>query len=240
MSMPRSIALVASLSLSALFSGCADFDLGSGGGSSGPDYVDDHGSGGPVYPATYGSIPSNAERVASGAGKIEYRVPRDGTVWIGNDAGRFQILRQSVRRGDKVEIHADRDLIELNDAPLYQQNLERNDRHTIFFRQSGAGSGDWGGRGPGPYGDVPRNAENVASGSGTVTWRAEAAGTVWIGDDKLKRAITSVRVNTNDLVEINARNDQVKVNGKVVFGQNLESKNSHSVFFVAGGERAPL
>lgn len=180
---------------------------------------------------SYGRIPSGAERVASGYGKVTYRAPEDGRVWVGNDNRRYEILSRNVKRGDRIEVMPERDLIEFNEQPIYQQNLERSDKHAVFFRASRSGWGSGWGSGPAPYAGIPRSAESVASGRGRVEWRAESRGTVWIGNDRLKSVVVSHAVNVDDLVEVDPSKDQVKLNGRVIFNKNMESKHEHSIFF---------
>lgn len=82
------------------------------------------------------------------------------------------------------------------------------------------------------YGGVPNNALRGAQGFDTVRYRASEAGRVWIGDDSRRSVITEIPVQAGDEVVINARGDSVTVNGRVVYNQNLEKNNQHSIFLV--------
>lgn len=172
----------------------------------------------------YGEIPDGCDRLTSGSGSLRVRAPGAGRIWIGDDSRRYVICSHAVKPNDKIEIDPKGDRIEINDQPVFTQNLESNDQHTVYFRPSRSlGRGD-------VYGDIPRQAERVAGGTGSLLYRAEYDGRLWVGDDKAKRVIVSQTVRRGDAVEIDIKHDQVKINGKIVFNQNLESKHQHSIY----------
>lgn len=177
-------------------------------------------------PPSYGGIPPTAQRVADGTGHLSYRAPSDGRVWIGNESRQYQIMARNIRRNDRVDVYPDRDRIEVNGKTVYDKNLEKRDRHEVFFAPSAYG--EWG---PPPYDGIPGDAETVASDSGRFEWRADATGMVFIGDDRDKKFIVRHNVKPGDVVEVNPGKDQVKVNGTVIYSKNLESKHRHSIFF---------
>lgn len=180
----------------------------------------------PSSPAVHpGRIPESAEVGSSGFGHLRYEAQHAGTVWVANTTRGYEVVSHAVRRGDKVEVIPGSDRIELNDKSISTNNLESNDEHTIYFRPNNWTSG------PRAYSSIPRSAQSVAHGFGEVSWRAEAAGTVWIGDDNNKRMLLTHPVKADDFVEIDPSQDRVKLNGRVIYRQNLESKHGHSIFF---------
>jgi hypothetical protein len=181
-------------------------------------------------PERYGRVPPRAELAAHGLGRLKFKAPSDGRVWVGNASRKYEVLSHWVSRGDVVEVIPERDLVELNDQPVYQENLEKLDQHEVYFLANGRWDGSSGGNIK-PYDGIPGRASSVATGYGRIEWRAEQAGRVWIGNDKLAKVIMTRDVRAGDLVEVDAAQDQVKINGKVVYDQNLESKHQHSVFF---------
>jgi hypothetical protein len=234
--LPRAILLP--ILAAALIAGCESIDDGSApspGPGSGPIFTpgpsNPSGPSGPSAPSDPrpinppGRIPQTAELAAIGFGRLTYEAPRSGTIWVANTTRNYEIISQRVKRGDTLEVIPQRDRIELDDKPLSTSNLESNDEHAIFFRPT-----NWS-TGPKPYGDIPRTSDNVATGFGEIAWHAEAAGTIWIGDDRSKRMILSSPVKADDLIEIDASEDRIKLNGRVIYRQNLESKHSHSIFF---------
>lgn len=177
-------------------------------------------------PRPYGRIPDGAESLASGNGKLRVRAPGDGRVWIGNDDRRYEIVSATVRRNKEIVVDVKGDKITVDGQVVYGDNLESKDRHTVFFLAS---SGSW--LSQDSYDGIPKRAERVAEGHGSVTFTAPYDGQVWIGNDKQRRRITEVQVRGGDHVLIDVSHDQVKVNGRVVYHQNLESKHAHSIFF---------
>ena len=59
----------------------------------------------------------------------------------------------------------------------------------------------------------------------------EREGFAWVGDDETRRELLLHPVKRGDLIEVDPRADQVKINGKVVYAENLESKHRHSIYF---------
>jgi hypothetical protein len=60
----------------------------------------------------------------------------------------------------------------------------------------------------------------------------DQTGRVWVGDDRGKKLVMSHPVKAGDQVEIDPKKDQVKINGRIVFSQNLESRHGHFVFWM--------
>lgn len=184
---------------------------------------------GPVIggsPRPYGRIPGDAESLTSGNGKLRVRAPADGRVWVGNDDRRYEIVSTTVRRNKEIVVDVKGDQISVDGQVVYSENLESKDRHTVFFLAS---AGSWFNQDT--YDGIPKRAERVAQGHGSVTFTAPYDGQVWIGNDKQRRRITECSVRGGDHVLIDVSHDQVKVNGRVVYHQNLESKHAHSIFF---------
>ena len=187
-------------------------------------------------PAGYGNIPSSARRVAEGYGRLRYRAERDGTVWVGNESRGFVVVSERVRSGDLIEINPGDNRVEIEGRSVYDHDMESGARHAIFLNSGGSWD-NWGGREP--YAEIPRRARNMASGTGRIEWRVDEPGRVWIGNDKRETVIVAEDVRRGDLVQVNPGENQVKINGRVIFNQNMESKHQHSIFFVdpssAGG-----
>ncbi len=85
------------------------------------------------------------------------------------------------------------------------------------------------------YGGIPRGATRVAQGFGTVVYRAEQAGRIWVGNDTERFLVTETRVRRGEDVLVEPREDRVSVNGQVVFDRNLEKNHQHSIFFTLDG-----
>ena len=181
-------------------------------------------------PANYGNIPSSAERVAEGFGRLEYRAARDGTAWITNDSRGYVVVSRRVSRGDKIEVIPDRNRVEVEGRIEFDRDMESSARHAIFL----SGTWDnWSDREP--YAEIPRRARSMASGTGRIEWRVEESGRVWVGNDKRKSVVYSGDVRRGDVVEVIPGSNQVKVNGRTVFDQNMESRHEHTIFFADVG-----
>ncbi len=182
-------------------------------------------------PAHYGNIPSSADRVAEGYGRLEHRAERDGTAWIANDSRGYVVVSRRVNRGDLIEVMPDRNRVEIDGRNAFDQDMESGARHAIFL------SGVWdSGSSHEPYGEIPRRARSMATGTGRIEWRADESGRIWIGDDKRENVVISEAVRRGDSVEVIPGSNQVKINGRVVFDQNMESKHQHSIFFARSDE----
>lgn len=177
-------------------------------------------------PAHYGNIPSSADRVAEGYGRLEHRAERDGTAWIANDSRGYVVVSRRVNRGDLIEVMPDRNRVEIDGRNAFDQDMESGARHAIFL------SGVWdSGSSHEPYGEIPRRARSMATGTGRIEWRVDQPGRIWVGDDKRENVVISEAVRRGDSVEVIPGSNQVKINGRVVFDQNMESKHQHSIFF---------
>lgn len=156
-------------------------------------------------------------------GHIQLRAPANGIVTVENVTRGYQVVRRSVRRGERIDVWPNRDKIESNGESFYHQNLEKDDVHAILFVEGARG-------GARPYAGIPSDAWNAASGYGHISARAPRDGVMWVGNDKLKTLVIGGEVRRNDLIEVDAKRDEVKINGRVVWSRNLESKHSHSIF----------
>src|SRR5262245_29195948 len=52
------------------------------------------------------------------------------------------------------------------------------------------------------YGSVPRSAERVVQGRGTIRWRAGRGGRVWIGNETRRVVVTETRVRPGEEVVV--------------------------------------
>lgn len=202
-----------------------------------PEQNQDSGYGDPNAPdsdrsAGYGGIPNSARRVADGYGRLRYRADRDATIWVGNESRGYVVVSRRISDGDEIEVIPDRNRVEIDGRAVYEQDMESGARHAIFI----SASGNWNdSEGKDPYGEVPRRAQNMASGTGRIEWRVDQPGRVWIGDDRRESVVIAEDVRRGDLVEVNPGKNQVKINGRIVFDQNMESKHQHSIFFADPG-----
>lgn len=119
------VTLAAGLSL---LSGCSVFDN------------DDDDRKAATDTSYYGSVPTNAIRVAQGFDVVRYRASEPARVWIGNDNRRSVITETRVQPGDEIQIDAKGDRVLVNGVAVYSQNLEKNEQHSIFVLSDRAGN----------------------------------------------------------------------------------------------------
>jgi hypothetical protein len=192
----------------------------------------DGGSSNVDRPAGYGNIPNSARRVADGYGQLRYRADRDTTVWVANDSRGFVVVSQHVRRGDEIEVVPDRNRVEIDGRTVYDRDMESGARHAIFLGDSNSWD-NWNEQEP--YGEIPRRARSMATGTGRIQWRADSTGRIWVGNDRDKRVVIAEDVRSGDLIEVIPNQNEVKRNGRVIYSQNMESKRQHSIFFADPG-----
>ncbi len=80
----------------------------------------------------YDGIPRNAMRVSSGKGILRLRVGRDGTVWVGDDDVERQLLKETVKRHDLVEVDPYANEVSINGRVVSTRILTKGRRHSIF------------------------------------------------------------------------------------------------------------
>lgn len=214
---PKTVAgLLTLAAMIACFSCEVDDDAGSGSGSPSA-----------TLPPEYGNIPRSADRVADGYGRLWYRADRDCTVWVGNESRGYLVVSRRVNRGDEIEVIPDRNRVEVEGHAVYEQDMESGARHAIFA----SGSGSWDDGSQEPYGEIPRRARSMATGTGRIEWRAESPGRIWVGNDHDHRVVVAEDVRRGDMIEVIPNQNEVKINGRVIFNQNMESKRQHSIFY---------
>lgn len=186
----------------------------------------------------YDGIPGRARVGAEGVGKIKYKAPSAGRIYVGDDELERQIVSVKVKRGDTIEVDADKDRVKKNDEVVFDRNLERRNAHTIYFlRDAGADEPDDGDDFGGGYDGIPTSAKRAKSGGGVVRYQVTKEGRVWVGDDDREKMVLARAVVKGDIVEVDPAKDQVRLNGEVISDKNLERRNEHSVFFRA--EKSP-
>lgn len=80
----------------------------------------------------YSGVPSNAIRAASGHGTIRYRATSGSQIIIGDDSRRVVITQATLQSGEEVVVNPEGDSVTINGRVIYNQNLQKNDQHSIF------------------------------------------------------------------------------------------------------------
>jgi hypothetical protein len=80
----------------------------------------------------YGGVPSNAIRGAQGFDTVRYRASEPARIWIGNDSRRMVVTDTRVQAGDEIVVNAGGDSVTVNGRVIYNQDLKKNEQHSIF------------------------------------------------------------------------------------------------------------
>jgi hypothetical protein len=124
--MNRAFSYAAAIALGLSITGCSAFD----------DDDDDDDRTPVVDTSMYGGVPTNATRGAQGFDTIRYRAPEAGRIWIGNDNRRQIVTEVPVQAGEEIVVHAGGDSVTVNGRVVYNQNLQKNEQHSIFFMRN--------------------------------------------------------------------------------------------------------
>ena len=80
---------------------------------------------------------------------------------------------------------------------------------------------------------VPADARSVAqqSGSHPVNFTAPGDGTIFVYDKSSKKMVYSGRMKQGETLEMEAKRNNIRVDGRVVFEQRLRDLNEYQVWF---------
>lgn len=115
-----SIASLAACLLLAAAPGCSMFD-------------GDSSSGDKETLASGERIPSGARVVEEGKGPLDYKATADGTVYVQDATTKTTIASGRIDKGERVSVQFDEDRVRIGDKTVYSGNLERDNKHRIYF-----------------------------------------------------------------------------------------------------------
>jgi hypothetical protein len=124
-SWPLLCLIVLSLSIGA---GCESFN-----GDDDDDNDDREVSGRDRISQTISEVPREAERIEEGRGELSWAARADGTIYLYDVNDRRVVDTQRVRKGQRYTIAPERDLATLDGRPVYEQNLDRDHTHRLYF-----------------------------------------------------------------------------------------------------------
>jgi hypothetical protein len=85
--------------------------------------------------------------------------------------------------------------------------------------------------------EIPADAVLASEGNQELSYRAPSSGTVYVWDDATDRIVYSGRVNSDQVVRVDVKNDQITIDGKTVFEKGLRGGANHQIFFEREGVR---
>jgi hypothetical protein len=78
---------------------------------------------------------------------------------------------------------------------------------------------------------IPRSADLLEEGRGTLSVRAADDGRVYLFDAEDGRVVWSGRIEKGQRFTVSPDNDRAAIDGQVVYERNLERKHTHRVYF---------
>ena len=78
-------------------------------------------------------IPRSADMVREGTGKVKWTADIDGTCYIYDPRKERIVYEGPVRHGQEIVVLPDDDEVYVGGKVVSKQNLERHDRHQIYF-----------------------------------------------------------------------------------------------------------
>jgi hypothetical protein len=87
-------------------------------------------------------VPRTARLVKRDRGRLTYRVPDDGKLWVVEGENDRMIYTGRVRRGDEFELEPGRNRAFLNDRQVVDKDIKSDSGHRIYFESDDRRSGD--------------------------------------------------------------------------------------------------
>lgn len=174
------------------------------------------------------SIPRDARKVAEGAGQLAFAARSDGRVYLYDIDDRVVIDNRALRRDERYSVDPDQNRILIDDRRVSDQDLKRKHNHRIYFLPNDRRDrDDW----RGSTDRLPRDARNVATGTGQVSYRARDRGRVYVYDADDQRVLFVRDIRDGQEIVVDPENDRVLIDGKKVYDNNLERKHTHRIYF---------
>ncbi|CAN5677658.1 hypothetical protein BH09PLA1_BH09PLA1_24120 [soil metagenome] len=177
------------------------------------------------------SIPRDARRVAEGSGELSYSARSDGRIYLYDINDRSVVDNRILRRDESYSVNPDANRILVDRKKVSDQDLKRKHNHRLYFLANDRRDRDRTDRDDRNTDSLPRNAKNVASGTGEVTYRVRDRGRIYIYDADNERILLSRDVRDGQTVLVDPGGDRVLIDGKKVYDNNLERKHTHRIYF---------
>ena len=78
---------------------------------------------------------------------------------------------------------------------------------------------------------IPSGTDRVASGEGTIEYRAERDGDIWVYDTHSKKMVYTGPVRDGDRVRVNTDTNQVTIGGRTVSERSLAGDHKYEIYF---------
>ena len=79
---------------------------------------------------------------------------------------------------------------------------------------------------------IPRNSDLVREGAGDLRWRADLDGEIYVYDEGARRIVYNGPIQRDQNIRVDPDHDQIRIDDRVVYKQNLHGGNRHQIWFV--------
>jgi hypothetical protein len=208
--------LVATCLCTQLGGGCS-----SSGGGSGGDWETGGSSGGG------NRIPSRAEIVAEGVGRLTFDAPDPGRVYIYDARDRTVVYEARLQRGDQVVLIPDSNRVNINGKKVFDNSsIEKKHTHRLYWMRDGSSDN----------GQLPkelRSAERVAYGRGDLQYRAPRDGKIFVWDASDRDIVYRSDINKKQTLQVSPRNNTIQIEGMMSKSSSyrLNPKHDYEIYF---------
>jgi len=174
-----------------------------------------------------GNIPSRAEIVSEGTGRLSYEAPYPGRCYIYDVREREVVYNARLQRGDEIVLIPDSNRVNINGKKvLDNSSINKKHTHRLYWLRDGGGDN----------GDLPRelrDANRVAYGRGDLQYRAPHNGRVWLWDASSGEIVYHSDINKHQTLQVSPRNNTIQIEGMLSrsSGYRLNQKHDYEIYY---------
>lgn len=213
--------------------------LGAGCGAFDRDDDDRSGgeviSGGGATDARPTGVPSSAQVVDSGGGDLGYTASTAGVAYIVDQTAGRTIVSRQMASGQRLTVEPGRDRVSIDGRAIYEQNLEKNNRHAVWWVPDASATGGEPGEGViGTEATLPaelRNAQRVATGMGDLSYTPPESGRIFVWDPRSRQVIHRAEVQRSDRVLVSPRAGMITVGSAARRQVQMDPDRPYEIYF---------
>jgi hypothetical protein len=140
-------------------------------------------------------------------------------------AGRV-ILSHALASGQRLVVEPDRDRVMLDGRAIYQQNLERNNRHAVWWLPDDSAASD--------QAALPAElaaAQLAAVGTGDLSYTPPEDGRIFVWDPRSRQVIHRADVRRSDRVLVSPRAGMISVGTNARRQVQLDPDRPYEIYF---------
>jgi hypothetical protein len=218
---------------------CLGAGCGSLGGDDDDDVKDRSGgeviSGGGAADARPSAVPQGARVVESGGGDLDFTASGAGVAYIVDQTAGRVVVSQPMMGGQRLAVEPDEDRVTLDGRAVYEQNLERNNRHAVWWAPDAtigadAGGGDTVGTEPALPAEL-RSAQRVVTGMGDLSYTPPESGRIFVWDPRSRQIIHRAEVQRSDRVLVSPRSGTITVGSAARRQVQMDPDRPYEIYF---------